>query len=48
MFDLVADVDAYKQFLPWCTESDIVSSGQGAEQSDGSYDVVARLGLSQG
>jgi ribosome-associated toxin RatA of RatAB toxin-antitoxin module len=48
MFDLVADVDAYAQFLPWCTASQIVSTGPAADASDDGYEVVARLGLSQG
>lgn len=48
MFELVADVDAYAQFLPWCTESQILSTGSPAEASEGGHEVVARLGLSQG
>lgn len=49
MFDLVADVESYADFLPWCTESRILSTAkQPAQQGAGVYDVVARLGLSQG
>jgi ribosome-associated toxin RatA of RatAB toxin-antitoxin module len=49
MFDLVADVESYADFLPWCTESRILSTAkQPAQQGAGVYDVVVRLGLSQG
>ena len=49
MFDLVADVESYADFLPWCTESRILSTAkQSAQLGAGVYDVVARLGLSQG
>lgn len=49
MFELVADVESYAEFLPWCTESRILSKDdQPAQQDDGVYEVVARLGLSQG
>ena len=27
MFDLVADVESYKEFLPWCSNSRRLSSG---------------------
>lgn len=44
MFDLIADIDSYSEFLPWCNESKILStSGDEAEQ-----EVVASLGLAQG
>jgi ribosome-associated toxin RatA of RatAB toxin-antitoxin module len=46
MFDLVADVESYADFLPWCTESRIVSTD--AQPDADAYEVVARLGLSQG
>ena len=26
MFDLVADIDSYSQFLPWCDNSNIIST----------------------
>jgi ribosome-associated toxin RatA of RatAB toxin-antitoxin module len=29
MFDLVADVEAYPQFLPWCEESSVVADHEG-------------------
>jgi ribosome-associated toxin RatA of RatAB toxin-antitoxin module len=41
MFDLVADVDAYAEFLPWCTESAVQS--RDAEKNQ----VVAMLAVSQ-
>lgn len=40
MFDLVADVESYPQFLPGCDKATII-------QRDGN-EVVARLGLAQG
>ena len=44
MFDLIADIGSYSDFLPWCNESTILSSsGDGPEQ-----EVVASLGLAQG
>ena len=49
MFDLVADVESYADFLPGCTESRILSTDHKPAQSEaGAYEVVARLGLSQG
>jgi ribosome-associated toxin RatA of RatAB toxin-antitoxin module len=49
MFDLVADVESYAQFLPWCSESRILSTDNDpGQQGDSAYAVVARLGLSQG
>ena len=44
MFDLVADIDSYSTFLPWCSESQILSSSD----DGGEREVVALLGLSQG
>ena len=42
VFDLVEDIESYEKFLPWCTESHIVTC-------DGeSNAVVAHLELSQG
>jgi ribosome-associated toxin RatA of RatAB toxin-antitoxin module len=44
MFNLIADIDSYSTFLPWCNESKILSSSDdGVEQ-----EVVASLGLVQG
>lgn len=48
MFDLVADIESYDQFLPWCTESRILSSEEAGAEPDDPYEVVARLGLSRG
>ena len=28
MFNLVADVDKYEDFLPWCNSSKVISKGQ--------------------
>ena len=44
MFDLVADVERYKEFLPWCSDSALVSRGE--------YELcgmieVSRLGITQ-
>jgi len=41
MFDLVADVDAYAEFVPGCTESRLEDSGSDA----GCPEVIASLGL---
>jgi ribosome-associated toxin RatA of RatAB toxin-antitoxin module len=47
MFELVADIESYSEFLPWCTrgrvEQDTVDS-----ESGGVRTVVARLDLAQG
>ena len=40
MFDLVADIEAYPEFLPWCEDARIL-------EADGDS-VVARLSLAQG
>ena len=40
MFDLVDDVDSYKEFLPWCSKSEVLSI-EGSE-------MVARLSISKG
>jgi ribosome-associated toxin RatA of RatAB toxin-antitoxin module len=40
MFDLVADVEAYPQFLPWCDHAQVI-----ARADDG---MTAQLGLSMG
>ena len=39
MFDLVTDIDAYSDFVPWCSQSEILSSDDG---------VVAKLSIAQG
>jgi ribosome-associated toxin RatA of RatAB toxin-antitoxin module len=44
MFDLVADVESYKDFLPWCSNSRRVSSG---EKSMCGWIEVSRLGITQ-
>jgi ribosome-associated toxin RatA of RatAB toxin-antitoxin module len=44
MFDLVADVESYKDFLPWCSNSRRVSSG---ERSMCGWIEVSRLGITQ-
>lgn len=44
MFDLVKDVDRYKEFLPWCSDSQLLSH-EGNELC-GRIDV-ARLGIHQ-
>ena len=47
MFELVADIESYSEFLPWCTrgrvERDTVDSEPGGVRT-----VVARLDLAQG
>ena len=40
MYDLVADVERYPEFLPWCTAAEVLSR-------DGE-DVTARLALARG
>ena len=40
MYSLVDDVDSYKDFLPWCTKSEVLSL-------DGN-EMVARLSISKG
>lgn len=44
MFDLVADVQRYKEFLPWCSDSRLVS--QGDSELCGMIEV-SRLGIRQ-
>jgi len=44
MFDLVADVERYKEFLPWCSDSRLVSRGDG--ELCGLIEV-SRLGITQ-
>jgi ribosome-associated toxin RatA of RatAB toxin-antitoxin module len=44
MFDLVADVESYKDFLPWCSNSRRVSSG---ENEMCGWIEVSRLGITQ-
>ena len=44
MFDLIADIDSYIAFLPWCNESKILSSSDDVAGQE----VVASLGLVQG
>jgi ribosome-associated toxin RatA of RatAB toxin-antitoxin module len=47
MFELVADIESYPKFLPWCTGGR-VTSGQGDVAAGDEREVVARLDLSQG
>lgn len=44
MFDLVADVESYRHFLPWCSNSRLVSRGD--RQLCGEIEV-SRLGITQ-
>jgi ribosome-associated toxin RatA of RatAB toxin-antitoxin module len=44
MFDLVADVESYKEFLPWCSNSRRVSSG---DNEMCGWIEVSRLGIKQ-
>jgi ribosome-associated toxin RatA of RatAB toxin-antitoxin module len=44
MFDLVADVEHYKEFLPWCSDSRLVSSSE--HELCGMIEV-SRLGITQ-
>jgi ribosome-associated toxin RatA of RatAB toxin-antitoxin module len=44
MFDLVADMDAYPEFLPWCASAEIISREN--DRICGRM-VVARLGIHQ-
>lgn len=37
MYDLVADIPHYPQFLPWCDETEVLSESDGA--------AVARIGV---
>ena len=42
MFDLVADIDSYSQFLPWCENSNIISK---KEKEDSDTTVIADLDI---
>jgi ribosome-associated toxin RatA of RatAB toxin-antitoxin module len=44
MFDLVADVESYKEFLPWCSNSRRMSSG---DNEMCGWIEVSRLGITQ-
>jgi ribosome-associated toxin RatA of RatAB toxin-antitoxin module len=44
MFDLVSDVGRYKEFLPWCSDSELVSRGD--DRLCGRIEV-SRLGITQ-
>lgn len=44
MFDLVADVEHYREFLPWCSDSALVSRDE--ERLCGRIEV-SRLGITQ-
>ena len=42
MFDLVADIDSYSQFLPWCDNSNIISM---EVENDGNTMIIADLDI---
>jgi coenzyme Q-binding protein COQ10 len=42
MFDLVADVEAYPQFLPMCTALSVTSR---TDSNDGGQDLIARMSV---
>ncbi len=42
MFDLVADINSYEDFLPWCDKSSIISTN---ENNDGDGVVIADLDI---
>ena len=42
MFDLVADIESYSQFLPWCDNSNIISS---ESEGNGNTMVIADLDI---
>ena len=42
MFDLVADIDSYSQFLPWCDNSNIIST---EVEENGNTMVIADLDI---
>ena len=44
MFDLVADIDKYSQFLPWCNKSTIINR----ESNEETTNVVADLEIGYG
>ena len=47
MFELVADIESYSKFLPWCTRGEVKQDGADVPSGD-RRQVVARLDLSQG
>ena len=42
MFDLVADVESYSQFLPWCDNSNVISA---VVENNGNKTVIADLDI---
>lgn len=44
MFALVTDIEAYSDFLPWCSESTVRSTSG----NDDEREIVATLGIAQG
>ena len=44
MFDLVVDVEAYPQFLPWCQRAEVLAREGGPDDAGGEV-VTARLHL---
>ena len=47
MFALVADIESYSKFLPWCTRGRVEQDAAGIQSGD-VQTVIARLELSQG
>ena len=46
MFELIADVDSYSDFVPGCTESRVETAGPATAASDlGAREVLATLGM---
>ena len=44
MFDLVADIDNYSEFLPWCNKSSIIKQ----ESNDDTFNLIADLEIGYG
>ena len=44
MFDLVADINNYSEFLPWCNKSSIIKQ----ESNDDTFNVIADLEIGYG
>ena len=40
MFNLVADIDSYDEFLPWCNKSTVISKNN---IDDSNYEIIADL-----
>ena len=50
LFDLIADIESYSDFLPWCDDARILSGPEPVDPAtpEGIQQVTARVGLSQG